>query len=270
MKRVIIVQARTGSTRLPGKVLMPLAGRPLLEQMLRRLEGVRLASEIVVATTVDDEDEPIRQLCRQIGARCHSGHPTDLLDRHYQAAREAQADVALKIPSDCPLIDPAVVDLVLGHYIDHESDYDFVSNLHPPTWPDGQDVEVIPMPVLKTAWREAEREIEREHTTPFIWEQPQRFRIGNVVMPSGEDLSMQYRLTIDYQADYELISAVYDRLYSEQNPFFSVEQIIELLDGDPQIAALNQQYNGVNWYRNHLDELKTIDRSMTREERADN
>ncbi len=265
MRTVIIVQARTSSTRLPGKVLLPLGGRTLLEQMIRRLHAAAQPDEIVVATTTESVDDPILDVCRHAGVRCFRGHPTDLLDRHYHAAVDAGADVALKIPSDCPLIDPRVVDLVLGHYKDHTAEFDFVSNLHPPTWPDGQDVEVIPMPVLELALREASRPIQREHTTPFIWEHPERFRIGNVAMPGGRDLSMRYRLTIDYEADYELIRAVFDALESPDTAApFPVESVIEFLDTHPDVAAINARYNGVNWYRNHLDELTTVDPGMTR------
>jgi len=265
MRILIVIQARTGSSRLPGKILLPLAGRPLLERMVERVRASALASEIVVATTTDRSDDPVRMLCSTIGVECFSGDPLDLLDRHYQAALRYEADVAVKIPSDCPLIDPRVIDRVLDFYIRHSDDYDFVSNLHPPSYPDGQDVEAMPIDILRTAWREATRPMEREHTTPFIWERPERFRIGNLRWESGLDYSMTHRWTIDYPEDYQFLAAVYDALHDDnaQHPF-GVDDVLRYLERRPETAEINARYAGVNWYRNHLDELRTVDVGMTR------
>ena len=171
-KILTIVQARMGSSRLPGKVLLPLAGQPLLVRMTERVRRAPLAGTVVVATTTDAADDAIADLCAAHGLECFRGNPLDLLDRHYQAARHYAADVVLKIPSDCPLIDPAVIDEAVRFYLDFAERYDFVSNLHPATFPDGNDVEVMPFEALETAWREARRPLEREHTTPFFWENP--------------------------------------------------------------------------------------------------
>src|SRR3954468_11131426 len=182
MRTVVVVQARTGSTRLPGKVLLPVAGAPLLARMLERVRAATTPFEIVVATTIDPSDDPVVDLCRSEGARIFRGHPTDLLDRHVMAARELRADAVVKIPSDCPLIDPAAIDRVLGAF-----EGDFTSNLHPATWPDGHDVEIMTVEALETAHREATKPHEREHTTPFVWDQPQRFRCTNVTWESGSN-----------------------------------------------------------------------------------
>jgi len=262
---LIVVQARSGSTRLPGKVLRPLAGAPLLQRMLERVLATPGAIDLVVATTTDAEDEPVRMLCRQIDVRCFSGHPTDLLDRHVQAAREVGAEVVVKIPSDCPLIDPSVIRRVLDAFAANADRYDFVSNIHPPSYPDGHDVEVMPMSVLEQAWREATQPFEREHTTPFIWDQPQRFRLGNVVWESGLDYSRTHRWTIDYPEDYAFIAAVYDALWSERRPIFSLPDILALLDVQPELAQTNARYCGVNWYRHHLGLLKTVSEADTRQ-----
>jgi spore coat polysaccharide biosynthesis protein SpsF len=237
---------------------MPLAGRPLLERMLERVRVASTPSEIVVATTVEEADDPIRELCGRLGVRCFSGDPLDLLDRHYRAALECGADVAVKIPSDCPLIDPEVIDRVIGEYLRGDGAYDFVSNVHPQTWPDGQDVEAIGMETLEIAWREADRPFEREHTTPFIWERPERFAIGNVLWDSGRDLSMTHRWTIDYPEDYRFLSEVYDSLASDTAPPFTVDDILALIDERPEIAAINAEHVGINWYRHHRDELRTV------------
>jgi len=250
---VVVVQARTGSTRLPGKVLKPVAGAPLLMRMLERVLAARTPTEVVVATTRDADDEPIRALARAAGVRCVSGHPTDLLDRHLQAAREANADVVVKVPSDCPLIDPAVVDHVIGRHL-AAPDADFVSNLLPPTWPDGNDVEVMPREVLETAAREAEHPLEREHTTPFIWARPERFRLVNVRWASGADLSRSHRFTIDYPEDYELVRGVYDGLWTPARPMFGVDEIIAFLDANPALASVNARHRGESWLTRHAAE----------------
>ncbi|MBS1902699.1 MAG: glycosyltransferase family protein [Bacteroidetes bacterium] len=264
MRTVIVIQARTGSSRLPGKVLLPLAGKTLLERMIERVSASSLADEIVIATTIEPQDDPIESLCASTGVRVFRGHPTDLLDRHHAAGKLHGADIVVKIPSDCPLIDPAVIDRVIGTYLEAPDAYDFVSNLHPATYPDGNDVEVLPMHILHTAWLEACRDYEREHTTPFIWEHPERFRIGNVRWESGLDYSMSHRVTIDYIEDYQCICRIFEDLYTNENPIFSLAQIVELLESKPHIAKINNQFAGVNWYRDHLDELRTITHVQTR------
>ena len=252
MRIVVVVQARTGSSRLPGKVLMPLANRPLLHRMLERVLAANTPSAVVVATTHDGADDVIETVAKEAGVACFRGHPTDLLDRHYWAGITFRADVVVKVPSDCPLIDPAVIDRVIGYYAAHADDADFVTNLHPPTYPDGNDVEVMPMGVLETAWIEATEPHEREHTTPFIWERPDRFRIHNIAWESGLDYSSTHRWTIDYLEDYQFLAAVYAALWTETRPIFSIADVLSLLDARPDIAALNACHAGKAWYRNRL------------------
>jgi spore coat polysaccharide biosynthesis protein SpsF len=262
---LLVVQARMGSTRLPGKVLRPLAGAPLLERMLERLAAAKTPTECVVATTTEESDDPLRQLCRRLSVKCFSGHPSDLLDRHYRAAVREGADVVVKIPSDCPLIDPEVIDRVVGFYLDRSAEYDFVSNLHPATYPDGNDVEVVPFEVLETAFREARKPWEREHTTPFVWDQPERFRVGNVTWEAGLDLSMSHRFTVDYSEDLAFADAVFSALWNRQRPVFDLRDILTYLAGHPEVVALNAPYAGVNWYRDHLPDLRTVGPGNTRE-----
>jgi spore coat polysaccharide biosynthesis protein SpsF len=246
-----VVQARMGSTRLPGKVLMEVAGAPMLERMVERLLLARTLDRVVVATTVDAQDQPIRDLCARRGWECTSGHPTDLIDRHLQAA--ALAEVVVKIPSDCPLIDPRVVDRVVAAY--RPEVHDYVSNLHPASYPDGHDVEVMPRAALELAFHEAGKPHEREHLTPFLWDQPERFRLGNVRYQ--RDLSMSHRMTVDYAEDYQLVRAVYAAL-QRPGEAFSLEEILEFLADNPAVFALNRHLCGVNWYRHHLTELRTV------------
>lgn len=265
MKTLVVVQARTGSTRLPNKVMMPLAGKPLLVRMLERVQAATVPFELVVATTTETKDDVIRDLCKQANVKCFSGHPTDLLDRHYQVAVQEKADAVVKIPSDCPLIDPSVIDKVLNVFFENQNSVDFVSNLHPATYPDGNDVEVMTMPAIEAAWREATLELERQHTTPFIWEHPERFRLLNVEWETGLNYSMSHRFTIDYLEDYNFIKAVYDELWTEAKPFFSLNDILKLLEARPDIYQINSKYAGVNWYRDHLHELKTVTSKETRQ-----
>jgi spore coat polysaccharide biosynthesis protein SpsF len=258
MKTLVIVQARMGSSRLPNKVLMPLAGKPLLERMLERVFAAGSRFDLVVATTSAPGDDPLRELCRKNGIDCFSGHPVDLLDRHYRAAASRKADVVAKIPSDCPLIDPAVIDRVLNFYTENHDRYDFVSNLHPATYPDGNDVEVMSFSTLEHAWQEATRAFEREHTTPYLWERPELFRIGNVQWETGLDYSMSHRWTVDYPEDYAFVKAIYDELWSESRPIFSLRDILDLLASRPDILSINAKFTGVNWYRHYASELKTV------------
>ena len=263
MKKIAtVIQARLGSSRLPGKVLLDLLGKPLLLRMIERVQASQLKGTIIVATTVETEDDVIEQLCRQKNILCYRGQKLDLLDRHYQAAKLLQADAVVKIPSDCPLIDSVVIDRVLKYFLEH--DFDYVSNLHPATYPDGNDVEVMTFNAIEKAWNEATRDLEREHTTPYFWENPGKFKIGNIAWETGLDYSMSDRWTIDYPEDFEFIKTVYQHLYPS-NPHFGLPEIIDLTRQRPDIFALNHQYAGVNWYRNHLDELKTIQPDQTKQ-----
>jgi spore coat polysaccharide biosynthesis protein SpsF len=246
---------------LPGKVLLPLAGKPLLLRMLERVKSARTPFDLCVATTRDAADDAIAAVAQRAGVGCVRGHPTDLLDRHIQAARLAEADAVVKIPSDCPLIDPAVIDRIIGAFVENPT-CDYVSNLHPATWPDGYDVEVVARVALETAHLEATRPLEREHTTPFIWERPERFRLKNIVW--DRDLQMTHRLTIDYLEDYELIRRVFEALHRDDAAPFGLDEILAYLDAHPEVYQINHKYVGVNWYRHHIGELRTVDATRTR------
>lgn len=264
MDRVVtVIQARTGSSRLPGKVLLPLAGAPLLLRMYERVRAARLAGTIIIATTTEVHDDYIEELCGENSIAVYRGSTNDLLDRHYKAALMANADVVVKIPSDCPLISAEIIDEVIGFYLEHAPRYDYVSNLHPATFPDGNDVEVMSIHALEQAWLQAGKDYEREHTTPFLWENGNEFSIGNVPWKTGENFSMSHRWTIDYPEDYAFISTVYERLYAD-NPGFTISDILALLGEHPEIHNINSRYAGVNWYRHHIGELKTISMSETR------
>jgi spore coat polysaccharide biosynthesis protein SpsF len=243
--------------------MLPLAGEPLILRMYERVSFSKLAGRIVVAITDDNTDDKLYKYLLQSDIETFRGNSLDLLDRHYQSAKKINADAVVKIPSDCPLIDPKVIDEVIEYYITNKGNYDFVSNLHPPTFPDGNDVEIMSFTALQDAWINAKKVFEREHTTPFIWENPDKFRIGNVLWRKNLNYSMTHRFTIDYKEDYEFIKRVYDELY-EKNDKFGLDEIIELVESKPEIKKINQMYAGVNWYRNHINELKTITSEQTK------
>lgn len=260
---VVVVQARMSSGRLPGKVLMPVLGQSLLFRMIERLRMSYYKPAIVIATSTEVSDDVIEQEAAVMGIACYRGSMDNLLDRHYQAALLHQADIVLKIPSDCPLIDPRIIDQALDFFFDNRDRYDYVSNLHPATLPDGNDVEIMTMACIEKAWKEATRPLELEHTTPYIWEHPELFRIANVPWGTGLNFSMSHRFTIDYPEDYDFICRVYKRLYPLRKNF-SCNDILQLLENEPELYEVNSRYAGVNWYRNHLAELKTITPDQTR------
>lgn len=263
MRTLVVVQARTGSCRLPGKVLLPVAGAPVLLRMLERVLAAHTRFDLVVATTDRPEDDGLVALVHRFGVRVFRGHPTDLLDRHHRAALAARADVVVKIPSDCPLIDPVAIDRVLSAFLTDPLRYDFVSNLHPPSWPDGNDVEVMTFAALEQAFRAAAAPHEREHTTPFLWDRPERFRVGNVTWETELDLSMTHRLTLDYPDDYALVAAVYGALWRKKRPVFPLAEVLALLEERPALRETNARYAGVNWYRHHLGDLRTVPEAAT-------
>lgn len=258
MKIINLIQARRASSRLPDKILKEVLGKPILLHMLERVKASKLKGELIVITTNEPDDEIIVQLCIQNNINCFKGHSTNLLDRHYQAALYYEADAVVKIPSDCPLIDSKIIDEVLQYYISHSIDFDYVSNLHPASWPDGNDVEIMSFKTLEKAWKEASKDFEREHATPYIWENPDKFKIGSVLWNTGLDYSTSHRWTLDYPEDFEFIKKVYEELYPT-NPHFTLEDILQLLLQKPNIADINKTHAGEYWYKNHLGELKNID-----------
>ncbi len=234
MKTLIIVQARMTSTRLPGKVLLPLAGEPMLTRLIERLRRVRRADGIVVATTTNATDDPIAALCAQLGLPCHRGSEHDVLSRYADAARVHGADVVVRITSDCPLIDPALIDQTIAAFDEGGSDY--VSNMLPPTWPYGMAVEVFSAAALAQAHAEATQAAEREHVTPFLYWHPERYRLRNVASPV--DLS-HHRWTVDTPEDYALVSRLFDHLMPTR-PNFTQADVLALLEQHPDWIAINQ------------------------------
>lgn len=260
-KVVIFIQARMSSTRLSNKVMKKVLGKELLLHMVNRVKRAKTVDEIVVITSTNSKDKAITDLCLKNNIKYFQGKENDLLDRHYQAAKIYKADFVVKIGADCPLTDPKVIDEVINLWLENQDKFDYVSNYHAPTFPDGLDVEGCSFSVLETAWREAKKPYEREHTTPFIWDNPQRFRVGNITNPLG-NMFLTHRWTIDYQEDFLFLKRVFEEL--ENKPNFQMEDILTLLKEKPEIAKINQKYLGINWYRKNQGELKTVPRYLYR------
>ena len=232
-----IVQARMGSTRLPGKVLMNLAGRPVLWHIVTRLKHAALLDRICVATTLGREDDAVEEACRQWGVPVCRGPRDDVLSRYYACAKQigmqpGRKDFVVRITADCPFVDPAIVDHLAG--LMARGQYDYASNVDPPSFPDGLDVEIFSFDALETAAREASLPSDREHVTPFIRKNIAFLKYNYARTPDTSGL----RLTLDTAEDFRMISMVYDALYREGG-IIPVSGVLGFLDARPDIAAIN-------------------------------
>lgn len=231
----IVVQARMGSTRLPGKVLMPIGGRPMLSYQMERLRRVRRADAIVLATPDKPADDPIVAFAQAEGFACVRGSEQDVLSRYAKAAKSVSADVVVRITSDCPLIDPDLVDEAIAAYVEASPPVDYVSNMITPTWPYGMAVEVFSAGVLHEADANAKDPAEREHVTPYIYWRPERFRIKSLTR--SPDFS-HHRWTVDTPEDFDLVSRIFDALYPA-NPSFTTNDVLGLLKKNPAWTNIN-------------------------------
>ncbi|MEP9357619.1 glycosyltransferase family protein [Sphingomonas sp. KR3-1] len=228
-----VLQARTSSSRLPGKVLLPVAGRPMLERQIERLLRAKLIDKLVLATSDRPEDAAVAELADRLGIESYRGSLDDVLDRYYQAAAPHAPQHVVRVTGDCPLADWEVIDRTIAFAA--EGGYDYASNTINPTWPDGLDVEVATFAAIETAWREAVRPLEREHVMPFITSRPERFRLGSY--ENDRDMSA-LRWTVDEPGDYAFACAIYDALYPA-NRAFTTADILTLLEARPDLADLN-------------------------------
>jgi spore coat polysaccharide biosynthesis protein SpsF (cytidylyltransferase family) len=244
MNPVAIVQARMGSTRLPGKVLMNVAGEPLLWRVVERLRRAPSLHEVVVATSTEPADAAVVDFCRERGIPCVAGSESDVLDRYHEAALRFDADPVIRATGDCPLIDPALVERVLEQY--RSGDYDYVAlaaggpgaKAGTGRFPSGFDVECVSFAALDTSWREATAQTDREHVTPFVY-RTGGFRVGYVAAES--DIG-HFRCSVDNPEDLELVRRVYAELGSDGE--FGLPEVLALFDRRPELPALNAHYVG--------------------------
>lgn len=257
MNSVAIVQARMGSSRLPGKILLLLEGKPILWHVVNRVRSTPGLGGVVVATTHSVLDDPVRDFCSAAGIPCFSGSEHDVLDRFYQAASFHRADPIVRITADCPMIDPEVIEKVLSMY--STGNYDHVgvatgagvAGEEGYRYPDGLDAECFSFAALQRAWNETTASSDREHVTPYIWRDPSRFRLG--VLRPDSDYSM-LRWTVDTPADFQLVERVYSVLHKPDKPFH-MREVVDYLAQHPELQRINEAAIGNEGY----EDIRNVD-----------
>lgn len=240
MKIVVIIQARMGSTRLPGKVMIKIKDKTVLNHVVERIRCCKNVDDIIVATSLDKSNNAIEQECCHMKVKCFRGNEQDVLKRYYCAAKQNNADLIVRITSDCPVIDYNIIDKMIEKFlsedkirnIDYMSNFDIVEN----TFPRGMDVEIIKFYALEKTYKEANKSYEREHVTPYIYNNPNKFKLMGY--SNEEDLS-KYRFTLDTKEDLQLITVIYNNLYDNNNKF-SMNNIIDFVKKNPQVIKINE------------------------------
>ena len=238
IKVVAVIQARMGSSRLPGKVMRELGGKPVLAHVIDRVGTCELIDEVVVATTTANADDVIAAESRRMGARVFRGPENDVLRRYADAARQARADVVVRVTSDCPLVDPTVLSGMLDQFLSAAAEGrgpDYLSNTLDRTFPRGLDAEIFRFAALERANAEATEPHQREHVTPYIWEHPQRFAIRQY---KGEEDHSDLRWTLDTEADWRFLSAVFG-LLGDSGAELTTAAVLQLLDRHPEVKSIN-------------------------------
>ncbi len=234
MKTVAIIQARMGSTRLPGKVLADVAGRPVLQRVVERTRRARGLDEVVVATSVAEADGAVASACAALGVPVFRGSEDDVLSRYLGAAEAFGADVCVRITSDCPLIDPDVTAMIVSRYRGASPPADYASNKIPQSFPRGLDTEVFSRAALRRAAAGAKSAYQRTHVTPYFYENPGLFRLLSLV----SDVDRQdWRWTVDTAEDLQFVRAVYERLGPGRD--FTWLDVVALLEREPQLRQIN-------------------------------
>jgi spore coat polysaccharide biosynthesis protein SpsF len=236
LKVVAITQARMTSERLPGKIMLKSAGKTLLEHHLERLGRTETINEIVLATTENPEDDITADLGQKLGVRIFRGSEEDVLARYHGAATELNAEIVVRVTSDCPLIDPAVTDRTVRAFMESPEPLDYVSNRLVQTYPRGLDTEVLHFAALDEAFVEATEPSDREHVTTFIWRQPDRYRVANISFASDQS---HHRWTVDTPDDFELLRRIIEDLYP-QNTEFTLQDCLSLLESHPEWVDINR------------------------------
>ncbi len=235
MRVEIFVQARMGSTRLPGKILQPVLGRPLLKYMVDRLREVQNADGIAILTTTESSDDIVEKFCQEEKIFCFRGSENDVLERYYQAALQRGPDAIVRVTADCPLIDPEIIDLVIDAFKKEFPAFDYISNSLERTYPRGLDVEIFSIKALKQAYQQAKKPEEREHVTVYLYRHPELFKLKNIA--HHPSLS-QYRWTVDTPEDFNLIRLILEHLYPN-TPAFRLQDVLNLLKSYPEWNLIN-------------------------------
>jgi len=249
-----IIQARVSSTRLPQKVIKKIEGKTVLEHLILRAKKVKNCDKVILATTDKKDDDVLGKIAKELNVLAFRGSENDVLDRYYQAAKLFKIDPIVRITADCPLLDPKIVEKVIDFYF--SGNYDYISNTHPPTFPDGMDVEIFNFKSLEKSWKKAKLRSEREHVTAYIFKNPKLFKIGNITYE--KDFS-HLRLTLDEKEDLILIRKIYKELYPK-NPFFGLEWVLELFKRKPELIEINQHIKRDEGYLKSLKEDKIYEK----------
>ena len=249
-----IIQARVSSTRLPQKVIKKIEGKTVLEHLILRVKKVKNCDKVILATTDKKDDDVLGKIAKELNVLAFRGSENDVLDRYYQVAKLFKIDPIVRITADCPLLDPKIVEKVIDFYF--SGNYDYISNTHPPTFPDGMDVEIFNFKSLEKSWKKAKLRSEREHVTAYIFKNPKLFKIGNITYE--KDFS-HLRLTLDEKEDLILIRKIYKELYPK-NPFFGLEWVLELFKRKPELIEINQHIKRGEGYLKSLKEDKIYEK----------
>jgi len=235
MKIAAIVQTRMDSTRLPGKVLLDISDKPMLWHVINRLSFAKKIDEIILAIPDTKENDILEKFTKDNKVKCSRGSEGDVLSRYYKTVKEFKIDIIVRVTSDCPLIDPQIVDLVIKKHLNLDADY--TSNTLKRSYPRGLDVEVFNFNVLEQTYKEAKEYYQREHVSPYIYEHPEIFKLQNI--RAEEKLKYpEFRLTVDTKEDLELVREIYERLYKPKNIFYT-EKIIDLFNKYPYLTKIN-------------------------------
>lgn len=254
MKNAAIIQARMGSTRLPGKVMMKIDKRnPVLYYVIKQLQNSKYLSKIVVATTGIQEDDIVVEFVNEMDIDYFRGSSTDVLDRYYKCAKKFSLSSIVRITADNPLIDPLIVDKVIEKF--NSDSYDYVTNTQPRTFPQGTETEMFSFQALEKAWCEAKKPSEREHVTPYFYNNPSKFRIFNVT--HSEDLS-HLRWTVDRESDLNLIKNIVTKI--KKRPILTSD-IINLITKNPDLLNINKDYAFNEGYLKSLKDDKEFFKS---------
>ncbi|MPQ32552.1 acylneuraminate cytidylyltransferase [Clostridium estertheticum] len=239
MKVTAIIQARMGSTRLPEKVMMKIKDKTVIQHVVERVKAAKNIDDIIIATTLNKSDCIIQEEAEKLGVKCFRGSEEDVLARYYLAAKQNSSDIIIRITSDCPVMDYKIIEKMIEKFlvynkkdkIDYMSNFDVVPN----TFPRGMDIEIFTFAALEKTYKETSKKYEREHVTPYIYENIDMFKIRGFM--NNENFS-KYRFTLDTIEDFRAISTIYNYLYDE-NEIFGLEEIINLVKNNTFIEKIN-------------------------------
>jgi spore coat polysaccharide biosynthesis protein SpsF len=255
MRTVAIIQARMGSNRLPGKVLMPILGKPMLWHIVGRVRSVPSIDQVLVAVPADESNEVLRRFCADNNIALFAGSETDVLDRYYQAAQQSKADPVIRVTADCPIVDPQLIERLIQTYKSGKYDHIGVAagagaeRLGKGRFPDGLDAECFGFSALDRTWHDATDPRDREHVTRYIWNNKEIFRCGEL---TADVVYPKLRLTVDHLEDFALVTKIYESLYSERGPFL-LSDVMNFLEKNPGLVEVNRKWTEADNYRSVLE-----------------